>query len=97
MRQVYFAMWNLRGAARGGRAAGRRTINHTGTFVNRNVRYAIANVSLRHAPSAARKARALQVGAYLPCGQHFPPSAWRRDLAGVLPGLPQFTNVRRMA
>ncbi len=47
---------------------------------------------------AARiQARALQVGAYLPCGQYFPPSAWRRDLAGVLPGLPQFTNVRRMA
>ena len=43
------------------------------------------------------QARALAVGTYLPLGQYFPPSAWRRDLQGLLPGLPLFTNVRRAA
>lgn len=45
---------------------------------------------------AARiQARALEVGAYLPLGRCFQPTACRRDLVGVLPGLPLFTNVRR--
>ncbi len=39
--------------------------------------------------------RALAVGAYLPCGQYFQPSAYRSDLTGVLKGVPLFTNVRR--
>jgi peptide/nickel transport system substrate-binding protein len=39
--------------------------------------------------------RALEVGAYIPCGQYFQPCAYRQDLAGVLSGLPLFTNVRR--
>ena len=45
---------------------------------------------------AARiQARALEVGAYLPLGRYFQPTAYRRDLVGILPGLPLFTNVRR--
>ena len=39
--------------------------------------------------------RVLEIGAYLPCGQYFQPSAYRRDLSGVLSGLPLFTNVAR--
>ncbi len=31
-----------------------------------------------------------------PCGVTLQPSAWRRDLEGVLPGVPKFWNVRRV-
>ena len=54
-------------------------------------------LAAQQAVAARIQARALEVGAYIPCGQYFPPSAWRRDLQGVLPGLPQFTNIRRAA
>jgi len=33
--------------------------------------------------------------AYLPLGMYFQPAAYRRDLTGMLTGLPLFTNVRR--
>lgn len=45
--------------------------------------------------AAEIQSRALGVGAYLPCGQYFQPSAWRSDLTGMLTGVPLFTNVRR--
>ncbi len=32
---------------------------------------------------------------YLPLGMYFQPAAYRRDLTGVLTGMPLFTNVRR--
>jgi len=38
-----------------------------------------------------------EVGAYLPCGQYFQPTAYRRDLEGMLTGLPLFWNLRRSA
>ena len=41
------------------------------------------------------QARCLEVGAYVPCGQYFQPSAYRSNLTGVLKGIPLFTNVRR--
>jgi peptide/nickel transport system substrate-binding protein len=41
------------------------------------------------------QSRAIEVGAYLPCGQYFAPSAYRSDLTGMLSGLPLFTNLRR--
>lgn len=40
--------------------------------------------------------QAFQDVPYVPLGQFFPPSAWRRTLTGILPGLPQMTNVRRV-
>ncbi|GJE39699.1 ABC transporter substrate-binding protein [Methylobacterium persicinum] len=49
----------------------------------------------QQALAAQIQARALEVGAYLPCGQYFQPSAYRRDLTGVLTGLPLFWNVGR--
>lgn len=60
-------------------------------------RFGAPGPAAQQAAAARIQARALRVGAWMPCGQHFPPSAWRRDLAGGLPGLPQFANVRRMA
>ena len=39
----------------------------------------------------------LEVGAYIPCGQYFQPTAYRRDLDGMLTGLPLFWNLRRSA
>jgi peptide/nickel transport system substrate-binding protein len=45
--------------------------------------------------AAKIQARAFEVGAYIPCGQYFQPSAYRSDLTGVLKGLPLFTNVKR--
>ena len=50
----------------------------------------------QQAVAAQIQARALEVGAYMPCGQYFQPSAWRSDLDGMLTGLPLFTNIRRM-
>ena len=58
--------------------------------------FAADGLAAQQAVAAQIQSRALQVGAYLPCGQYFQPSAWRSDLAGVLPGLPLFTNVRRV-
>ncbi|WP_375459640.1 ABC transporter substrate-binding protein [uncultured Enterovirga sp.] len=50
----------------------------------------------QQALAARIQARAFEVGAYLPCGQYFQPSAWRSDLDGVLTGIPIFTNIRRV-
>ena len=41
------------------------------------------------------QAAALNDVTYLPLGQYFQPCAYRRDLTGMLTGLPLFTNVRR--
>ena len=41
------------------------------------------------------QAAAMEAVAYLPLGLYFQPCAYRRDLTGVLTGLPLFTNVRR--
>ena len=49
----------------------------------------------QQAVAARIQARALEVGAYMPLGQYFQPSAYRRDLTGMLSGLPLFTNLRR--
>ena len=59
--------------------------------------FAAPGLAAQREVAARIQARALAVGAYLPLGQYFPPSAWRRDLEGLLPGLPLFTNVRRAA
>ena len=32
---------------------------------------------------------------YMPTGQYFQPTAYRRNLTGMLKGPPQFTNLRR--
>ena len=45
--------------------------------------------------AAPMEERAVSVGAYIPCGIYFQPSAYRANLEGMLPGLPQFTGVRR--
>ncbi len=61
--------------------------------------FAADGLAAQQAVAAQLQARALQVGVYLPCG-HYQPSAWRRDLAGVLRACrcspPLFTNVRRV-
>ena len=58
--------------------------------------FATSGLAAQQAVAARIQARALEVGAYMPCGQYFPPSAYRRDLTGILSGLPLFTNVRRI-
>ncbi|MBY0611405.1 MAG: ABC transporter substrate-binding protein [Beijerinckiaceae bacterium] len=45
--------------------------------------------------AAKIQVRALEVGAFIPCGQYFQPTVYRRDLTGMLSGLPLFWNVRR--
>ncbi len=57
--------------------------------------FAAPGLPAQQAITARIQARAIEVGAYMPCGQYFPPSAYWRDLTGVLSGLPLFTNVRR--
>jgi peptide/nickel transport system substrate-binding protein len=59
--------------------------------------FAAPDLPAQQALAARIQARALDVGAYLPCGQYFQPTAYRRDLEGVLTGLPLFWNVRRAA
>ncbi len=49
----------------------------------------------QRAVAARIQERALAVGAYIPCGQYFQPTAFRRDLRDVASGLPLFTGVRR--
>ncbi|MCX4199101.1 hypothetical protein OMR07_29670 [Methylobacterium organophilum] len=55
------------------------------------------DLDAQKALAARIQARALEVGAYLPCGQYFQPTAYRRDLEGMLTGLPLFWNLRRSA
>ncbi len=61
----------------------------------RSAWFAAPDLAGQQAIARQIQARALAVGAYLPCGQYFPPSAYRADLEGMLTGLPLFTNVRR--
>ncbi len=66
--------------------------------------YEAARVQFLEAPDeAAQKgfARQMQAAAmqdvtYLPLGMYFQPAAYRRNLTGMLTGLPLFTNVRRV-
>ena len=57
----------------------------------------IASASEGEQKALAREmqAAALDDVTYLPLGQYFQPCAYRRDLTGMLTGLPLFTNVRR--
>jgi peptide/nickel transport system substrate-binding protein len=57
--------------------------------------FATADVAQQKSIAAKIQQRALDVAAYIPCGQYFQPAAYRSDLTGVLAGLPLFTNVRR--
>ena len=59
--------------------------------------FAAPDVSAQRMLAEKIQARAMEVGAYIPCGQYFQPTAYRRDLEGVLTGLPLFWNVRRAA
>lgn len=61
----------------------------------RNDWFAAPDLATQAAIAARIQARALSVGAYIPCGQYFQPTAYRADLTGMLTGLPLFTNVRR--
>ena len=53
------------------------------------------DLAAQQAIAATMQERAVSVGAYIPCGIYFQPSAYRANLKGMLPGLPQFTNVQR--
>ena len=53
------------------------------------------NLAAQQAIAARMQERAVAVGAYVPCGIFFQPTAYRANLKGVLPGLPQFTGVQR--
>ena len=53
------------------------------------------DLAAQQAIAATMQERAVAIGAYIPCGIYFQPSAFRADLKGVLPGLPQFTGVQR--
>ena len=57
--------------------------------------FAAPDLAAQQAIAARIQARCIEVGAYIPCGQYFQPSAFRSDLDGMLTGLPLFTNVRR--
>ncbi|MCJ2133929.1 ABC transporter substrate-binding protein [Methylobacterium sp. J-026] len=59
--------------------------------------FAAPDLAAQKALAARIQARVLAVGAYLPCGQYFQPTAYRRDLEGMLTGLPLFWNLRRSA
>ncbi|SFM26962.1 ABC transporter substrate-binding protein [Methylobacterium pseudosasicola] len=63
----------------------------------RSAWFAAPDLDGQKALAAKIQARALEVGAYLPCGQYFQPTAYRRDLEGMLTGLPLFWNLRRSA
>ncbi len=53
------------------------------------------DLAAQQAIAARMQERAVAVGAYIPCGIYYQPSAYRANLEGMLPGLPQFTGVRR--
>ncbi len=57
--------------------------------------FAAADAAGRLAASRAIQLEALRVGAYVPCGQYFQPSAHRAELRDMAKGLPVFTGVRR--
>ncbi|KNY22958.1 ABC transporter substrate-binding protein [Methylobacterium sp. ARG-1] len=59
--------------------------------------FAAPDLGGQKALAAKIQARALEVGAYIPCCQYFQPTAYRRDLEGMLTGLPLFWNLRRSA
>jgi peptide/nickel transport system substrate-binding protein len=61
----------------------------------RDAWFAAPDLPAQKAIAAQVQARALEVGAYIPCGQYFQPSAYRANLTGMLSGLPLFWNVRR--
>jgi peptide/nickel transport system substrate-binding protein len=61
----------------------------------RSAWFAAPDLPAQQALAAKIQARALEVGAYVPCGQYFQPSAYRTDLTGLLKGLPLFWNVSR--
>ncbi|MCJ2125629.1 ABC transporter substrate-binding protein [Methylobacterium sp. J-077] len=63
----------------------------------RSAWFAAPDFDRQKALAAKIQARALEVGAYIPCGQYFQPTAYRRDLEGMLTGLPLFWNLRRSA
>lgn len=83
-------------AARGnGRAGIPSWLSDTPIEALRSAWFEAADLPAQQALAAQIQARALEVGAYLPCGQYFQPSAYRTDLTGVLKGLPLFWNVGR--
>ncbi len=53
------------------------------------------DLAAQQAIARTMQERAVAVGAYIPCGIFFQPSAYRADLKGVPSGLPLFTGVRR--
>ena len=57
--------------------------------------FSAPDLESQKALAAKIQMRALEVGAFIPCGQYFQPTAYRRDLTGVLSGLPLFWNVKR--
>jgi peptide/nickel transport system substrate-binding protein len=59
--------------------------------------FAAPDLAAQQALAAKIQVRALDVGAYIPCGQYFQPTAYRGDLDGMLTGLPLFWNLRRSA
>lgn len=63
----------------------------------RDAWFAAPDLAGQKAIAAKIQARAIEVGAYIPCGQYFQPSAYRADLTGMLSGLPLFWNVTRAA
>jgi peptide/nickel transport system substrate-binding protein len=63
----------------------------------RDAWFAAPDLAAQQALAADIQRRVLAIGAYIPCGQYFQPTAYRRDLDGMLTGLPLFWNVRRAA
>jgi peptide/nickel transport system substrate-binding protein len=63
----------------------------------RSAWFAAPDLASQKAVAARIQARVLEIGAYIPCGQYFQPTAYRRDLEGMLTGLPLFWNLRRSA
>jgi peptide/nickel transport system substrate-binding protein len=61
----------------------------------RDAWFAAPDAEAQRALAAKIQARALDVGAYIPCGRYVQPTAYRSDLTGMLAGVPLFTNLRR--
>ncbi|ACA18288.1 extracellular solute-binding protein family 5 [Methylobacterium sp. 4-46] len=61
----------------------------------RDAWFAAPDLAAQQAIAAKIQARALAVGAYIPCGRYVQPTAYRSELTGMLTGLPLFTNLRR--
>lgn len=57
--------------------------------------FAAPDLPGQRAVAAQIQMRALDVGAYMPCGQYVQPTAYRSDLQGMATGLPLFTGICR--